>query len=216
MRLARSMATTSQGRRIPMAPMPRVLPIQKAAQLQNIGRQPLPPMPRILPTSSSSSVVPPPPLRRNSSASRLREWWESGSVLLAIGWTGLAVFALDRYLQYQQRAEAVLAVQALAEDAARQKRALRETWKQVHTPLFYCVIRRAYKQMSGSYGLQGVRVGDVVEVLEEGVGPDKLYNLCRIKKGDADEQIGWFPISFMEKIEPVKTKSLWRRLLRHP
>ena len=113
--------------------------------------------------------------------------------------------------------DAVETIQAIADEAKRQKLALRLKWRE-QPALFHCIVRRAYKNMGGSYGLQNVHVGDVVEVLEEGVGPNKHYNLCRIRKknldddDDSEEQIGWFPISYMEKLELAPQRSLWRRM----
>ena len=52
--------------------------------------------------------------------------------------------------------------------------------------------------------MKHARVSDVVEVLEENVGPknDKLYHLCRKKTQDGQVMsIGWFPIRFLEKID---------------
>lgn len=211
-----STTTTNLGR-LSLPPMPRVLPTKGAAPQQQLsppphtGRTPLPPMPRILSSQLHPPPPPPPP-------GLLRKWWQSGSILLVVGWTGLAVWVLDQYLQYQQRLDAAEAVEAMADDAKRQKLALRQKWHN-QPALFHCTIRRAHKNMGGSYGLKNVRVGDVVEVLEEGVGPDRHYNLCRIHKNNSDndgatEQIGWFPISYMEKLEPAPKPSWWRRILR--
>ena len=191
-------------------------------------RRPLPPMPRVMPSQQQA------PLASNVTTRSWRrlknEWWDSGRILLTLGWGGLAVLVLDRYLQRQQRTqrrEAVQMVKTMEEEIARDKRQLHWRWRGAPV-LFHCVIRRAYKPMSGSHGLRGVEVGDVVEILQEGVGPDKAYNLCRMrgKKGSGagvgeeegdDFQIGWFPIPFMEKVAPPPQNnkpSLWRRILR--
>ena len=138
-------------------------------------------------------------------------------MLLTIGWTGLALLALDRYLQYQQftqRTDANAMVQTMEEEIKREKFRLHQEWKD-KPALFSCVIRRSYKQMSGSHGLRDVDVGDVVEILEEGVGPEKAYNLCRIQRKEQgmEERIGWFPIAFMEKVAATEEKkSMWRRM----
>jgi len=149
-------------------------------------RRPLPPMPRVLPSQQQAPLI----AGEASTATNARswrrlknEWWDSGRILLTLGWGGLAVLVLDRYLQRQQRAqrrEAVQMVKTMEEEIARDKRRLHETWRDAPV-LFHCVIRRAYKSMSGSHGLRGVEVGDVVEILQEGVGPDKAYNLCRLR-----------------------------------
>ncbi len=57
-----------------------------------------------------------------------------------------------------------------------------------------------------------MKVGDVVSVLEEGVGPGGQYNLCMVEriaknavKESSDDDpilsIGWFPCSCLEKLE---------------
>jgi len=71
--------------------------------------------------------------------------------------------------------------------------------------LFYCVIRTN----SGlTHCLSGVRLGDVVDVLEEGVGPNQDYNLCRLRaRGDDNDgpfsrdTYGWFPIRWLQKLD---------------
>jgi hypothetical protein len=81
-----------------------------------------------------------------------------------------------------------------------------------NTSKFKCIIRRVPQNFDGHKCLQNVNVGDVVEVLEEGVGPGGQYNLCLIeriaanavKESSSDDQrfsIGWFPCSCLEKLE---------------
>jgi len=81
--------------------------------------------------------------------------------------------------------------------------------------LFYCVIRRTRYL---THSVSNVQVGDVVEVLEEGVGPNKEYNLCRFPAPVIDQQqeqeqqyphgtttlqhtVGWFPTRWLQKLE---------------
>ena len=66
----------------------------------------------------------------------------------------------------------------------------------------FCVVRRT----SGiTHGLSGVQIGDVVEVLQEGVGPDNLYNLCRLPADPTHELsediYGWFPTRWLQKLD---------------
>ena len=86
-------------------------------------------------------------------------------------------------------------------------------------PLFQCTIRKAPQNFDGHKCLKNVKVGDVVNVIEEGVGPEGQYNLCSIVRstttakknnngGDDDGNdsvenvsIGWFPCSCLEKME---------------
>ena len=67
--------------------------------------------------------------------------------------------------------------------------------------LFHCVIRTN----SGlTHCLSGVRLGDVVDILEEGVGPNQDYNLCRLHARDDEplsrDTYGWFPIRWLQKL----------------
>ena len=73
---------------------------------------------------------------------------------------------------------------------------------EVKPTLFHCVVRKT----SGiTHCLSGVQLGDVVEILQEGVGPDKAYNLCRLPaKDDASlsrDTYGWFPIRWLQKLD---------------
>jgi hypothetical protein len=68
--------------------------------------------------------------------------------------------------------------------------------------LLYCVVRRT----SGfTHCLSSVKVGDVVEVLQEGVGPDQAYNLCRLPAHSnhdmATDTCGWFPIRWLQRLD---------------
>ena len=74
--------------------------------------------------------------------------------------------------------------------------------------IFHCVIR---KSAGLTHCLSGVQLGDVVEVLEEGVGPERAYNLCRLPARAQDEgqsstslstdTYGWFPIRWLQKLD---------------
>jgi len=67
---------------------------------------------------------------------------------------------------------------------------------------FQCQVRKVPPEnmFDGNKSLVGVEVGDVLDVLEEGVGPGKLYNLCRTTKSQEAKQVGWYPVWFLEKI----------------
>jgi hypothetical protein len=79
-----------------------------------------------------------------------------------------------------------------------------------NTLKFQGIIRRVPQNFDGHKCLQNVKVGDVVGVLEECVGPGGQYNLCMIERiaalkesSDDDPRcsIGWFPCSCLEKLE---------------
>lgn len=63
--------------------------------------------------------------------------------------------------------------------------------------MYSCTVVRPISPMFDGYNsLTGIDAGDVVHVLEENVGPDEKYHLCR--KG---ENIGWFPIQLLQKVD---------------
>ncbi|KAL7436344.1 hypothetical protein ACHAXH_007582 [Discostella pseudostelligera] len=77
---------------------------------------------------------------------------------------------------------------------------------------FKCIIRKVPLNFDGHKCLKNVKVGDVVSVLEEGVGPGGQYNLCSIDRDAATTgmessenepriSIGWYPCSCLQKIE---------------
>lgn len=76
---------------------------------------------------------------------------------------------------------------------------------------FKCIIRKVPLNFDGHKCLKNVKVGDIVSVIEEGVGPGGQYNLCSIDRmstklgvssseSDSRTSIGWFPCSCLEKI----------------
>ena len=149
--------------------------------------------------------------------SRIREWWDKGNILIGIGSAGLALLVFDRYLQYTDRQDASNMVQFIKEEQRVKRKQLFEQYKDAPTK-FYCVVRERY-QMGGTHGLkgngdwmepgenktksseEGVHVGDILEVLEEGVGPDGHYNMCRKRDESSGRvvSVGWYPIAYMEK-----------------
>lgn len=65
-----------------------------------------------------------------------------------------------------------------------------------------CVVRKVSKT---THCLVGVELGDVVEVLAEGVGPQRRYNLCRLP-ADPNEPLstdvyGWFQTRNLQRLE---------------
>jgi hypothetical protein len=119
----------------------------------------------------------------------------------------LALLIVDRTLQYYDRQDAARLLAMTKNEQAEQQRALYEEYKD-KPMLKECTVKVAYK-MGGTHGLPNVTQGQVLQVLQEGIGPQGHYAMCRT----LDEQgnplaIGWYPMSFLE---PIK-KSWWRRL----
>jgi hypothetical protein len=72
-------------------------------------------------------------------------------------------------------------------------------------PILYCVIRRA-DGWNVTHCLSGAQVGDVVEVLQESVGPNREYNLCRLYRENSQQHqeqavLGWFPIRWLQPLD---------------
>jgi hypothetical protein len=129
---------------------------------------------------------------------RIRDMWNSGTILMGIGGAGLTLLVVDRTLQYMDNQQARNVMAEVKDEQARKQQALFDQYMNA-TALFECTIKIVYK-MGGTHGLSNVKQGEVVQVLQEQVGPQGHYNLCR----KVDEQgnqvaIGWYPISFMEK-----------------
>mmetsp|Transcript_44340 Transcript_44340/g.82352 ORF Transcript_44340/g.82352 Transcript_44340/m.82352 type:complete len:191 (-) Transcript_44340:190-762(-) len=139
---------------------------------------------------------------------RIRDLRSNGTPEIVFGLTLLGLLAADRFVQSQQRNGRDEVVRMLEREvrAAVDERSGAtgsfppETADQPR--LFRCAVRRAPENFDGTKCLRGVREGDVVDVLEEGVGPGNAYNLCRVcKEGTNDDLlIGWFPMTCLEKL----------------
>ena len=123
-----------------------------------------------------------------------RTWWRRpGTPLIAFGWTLVGILLVDRLLQYRQAREVQETIGILEGEGTTSRSDLFAQWSD-RPALFQCVIRQT-SQLGGSNMLHHVKEGDVVDVLEEGVGPERIFNLCRNEKS-----IGWYPMRYMEKL----------------
>jgi len=71
--------------------------------------------------------------------------------------------------------------------------------------LFQCEVMVAFP-LDGEKGLQGVEQGNILDIIEESVGPDGAYNVCRftgdkIKGGLKAGQVGWYPSRCLKKVD---------------
>jgi hypothetical protein len=148
-------------------------------------------MPRILPSSLQRSIASPIATKKGGGG---------GSSLILIGWFLLGLLTSDRILQYMDRQEAKATVAKLQKEEEEERRLFFESHKDLPT-LHVTRVKFEYK-MSGTRGLKGVSLNEHLEVVDEGVGPNGTYATCR-RRNDAGEivSIGWYPLSFMEKIE---------------
>eukprot|EP00934_Nitzschia_sp_Nitz4_P005917 Nitzschia sp. Nitz4//scaffold92_size79448//57089//57607//NITZ4_005397-RA/size79448-processed-gene-0.59-mRNA-1//1//CDS//3329560204//5907//frame0 len=141
--------------------------------------------------SSSSSEPPKPSLLSN--------------VLIGIGWTLLGLTAIDQALQYKQDLEEqeqrkqVFEYLKQEEDKAQGNSNTSSPFaKSANLPtLFSCRVTRTEASLDGNMILPNVQVGDVVQVVETPVGPDKTYHLCRTSEG----QMGWYPIRYLQQVK---------------
>mmetsp|Transcript_29400 Transcript_29400/g.53942 ORF Transcript_29400/g.53942 Transcript_29400/m.53942 type:complete len:261 (-) Transcript_29400:835-1617(-) len=173
-------------------------------------------------SSSSSSSSASPTFRE-----RIANLKRNGTPELAFGFLLLTLAGIDYFLQERNDAERDDMYRQLEREVRRDEATTRREDKDMLSkggamnPLFQCTIRKAPMNFDGHKCLKNVRVGDVVGVIEEGVGPDGQYNLCSIVRksnttakknnngGEDDDgndsseniSIGWFPCSCLEKIE---------------
>ena len=70
--------------------------------------------------------------------------------------------------------------------------------------LFQCRVRKVHDLFDGPKSLKGVAVGDIVDIIEEGIGPGNAYNLCRHTPAEegavSTSSVGWFPMTCLEKL----------------
>lgn len=213
----RSLSSNSvpQRRRPPLPPMPRILPKRNENRIissKNAAnrRKPLPPPPRVLPGTKISFQNTAVPNEELSFSSKLRLAWSNGNVLIYLGWTGISVLLVDQYLQMTQKETDESAedmVRVIQQESARIKMKLYQQYKDAPA-LYRATVTHEYKGMGGSHGLQNVQVGEVVEILQENVGPDRHYHLCRTTHGYY-QQIGWYPVPYLQADEEASSRRWW-------
>jgi len=140
------------------------------------------------------------PSRRLLGSSSSSRWARDGTLELAVGGTLLTFLLVDRFLVYQQdQGREQIMNQLRSETRSPQELQDMEDWYNMPS-LFDCIVRKIPLNLDGYKCLTGIREGDVVQVLEEKVGPGSMYNLCRKldDKGRATS-VGWFPTMYLEK-----------------
>lgn len=152
-------------------------------------RPPLPPAPRIPPRNYTET----------QKIGTLARWWKNGSILITLGWTALALLLLDRYLQYADRQEASELVGVVKEETSQTRARLLQD--HANDPSLYKARVIQVYRMGGSHGLNhNVQNGDVLEILQENVGPSNYYHLCRMQDNDKNLVIGWYPKTFLARL----------------
>ena len=162
-------------------------------------------MPRVLPVSSQQATV----QAKTTTGTVTAEKSKGGTVLIRTGWFLMGLIAVDQIFQYMDQKEAKETIEQLRKEEEKERKQFFDSHKDLPT-LHESVVKFEYK-MSGTRGLKGVRMNDRLEVLEEGVGPNGTYAICRRRDATgAIVSIGWYPLSFQQKIEQKKPR---RKLL---
>ena len=126
------------------------------------------------------------------------DWKRNGTPELIFGFSILGFLAVDHLLQLQQTNDRKKFLQSM-KTVLRQERHALDDEKELDgskKSLFECTIRRVPENFDGSMALKGGKLGEVVEVLEERVGPDGMYH--KVRRAERMD-VGWFPISCLEK-----------------
>lgn len=124
-----------------------------------------------------------------------------GGILIGIGWALLGLVTIDQILQYRQEQEAIehrRILYSMQEEANEENKA---EWDSSLPTLFQCKIAHIEPSLDGTKMLRHIGVGDVVDILEVDIGPNKAYHLCRNPSSDRPGSTGWYPIQYLERIE---------------
>jgi hypothetical protein len=139
--------------------------------------------------------------RRSFSGSKL--WKEdNGTKEMVFGGVillGVLAVVIDDELQRRQREEFFNHLKSMKDTRSEKEIQEKEDWYKMPT-LFNCIVRRKVSNFDGHKSLKGIHEGDLVQVLEENVGPGKLYTLCRhMDKNGRILSVGWYPTMCLEK-----------------
>jgi len=141
-------------------------------------------------------------------------WKRNGTPELAVGSIILVLVGIDYILQARNDQQREDVYKQLGREVRRDEATTRREEKILNegvaaNPKFKCIVRKVPQNFDGHKCLTNLKIGDIVNVIEEGVGPGGQYNLCSIvrtaKNGGSDSSgnvsIGWFPCSCLQKIE---------------
>jgi hypothetical protein len=213
-------------RRPPTPPMPRInydFLVSRRPPTPNNNilvsrRPPTPPMPRIN-YDGVYEYKPPEP------------WWYLilGRIQLLTGVSILSFCFIDKYYSRPVPLNKDELINNIINHSKRKRQYLYNRFGN-KPPLYQCKVIQQYR-MSGSHGMYDIKLNDVVDVLMEQVGPQQLYHLCRFVHPPSDDdnvntnddtdriivknengdiiEIGWYPITHLEKIKI----HWWKRLL---
>lgn len=158
------------------------------------------------------------PERATETGSTWERLRSNGTPEIVFGAGLLTLLAADQFLQSQQEAQHKSDREAVFKrlqhdvdaDMAKERsegHTLSLEEESSKPSLFQCRVMAVPKYFDGTKSLMGVEVGDVVDVLEEQIGPGGTYNLCRLVRQENDKKqesiisVGWYPMSCLEKVK---------------
>jgi hypothetical protein len=141
-------------------------------------------------------------MRQLSSSNINPEPSKGSNLWLAAGYGLLGLVAIDQVLQYyqdQQRQEHREQLASLQAEADAYVQHQRKDWNseyQQAPSLGGYSVTIIEPSLDGANMLQPTRKGEVVQVVQEHVGPNQAYHLCRDGKGN----VGWYPVQFLQPV----------------
>ena len=132
-------------------------------------------------------------------------WNDPGTLSIWLGWSILALLGIDQGLQHQQSKSRkeflkdVLDYRDPPDDA--------DKYEWMTKPTLYTRVVGRVPDMDGYKCLHNVKVGDVVQVVEEKAGPEDEYCVCRFEAENGEISVGWFTAVDLEEV-PEEAKKL--------
>ena len=126
-----------------------------------------------------------------------------GNLWLKAGYGLLGLVAIDQALQFyqdHQRQEHRQALADLQQEADQFVQHQRKSWNSEYKnspSLRDMKVAIMDPSLDGGKMLIPRKKGEVVHVVEEHVGPNKAYHLCRSSR---DGSVGWYPVQFLEPV----------------
>lgn len=118
------------------------------------------------------------------------------NAVLFFGMSMWLLLFVDKYFQNRER-ECVLKAQAQVYDDFGDLDELAKKY-QNHPALFTCMVRLQSRELKDLFP---VEIGDVVDVLVEGVGRDGSLNICRSRpQNPLESAVGLFPMGCLQRV----------------
>lgn len=143
--------------------------------------------------------------KRNMQIARRNRWTVAGwfPPLFFSGCIAMMIF--DHYLEYLDITISQRTTQAIQERAAQEFNVNHDDKRQqqrwMHSEAQW---NAKVARVGGPRYLRNLRVGDIVDILEESVGPGQAYHMCRVRDAQGNVSVGWYPIAFLQDVEDAK------------